>query len=202
MSNAALPPCHVVEPKPASKSCIRIVAPGYVLVWVPFLVLDHGLSAVIGFVGGIGFVALLFAVEVPLISRAQDRRQARLMKTLPRDGIFVGTASIFPIKAEQGRFPRSGTITFTRQGVSFSPKRGTEPFNLDWSGVSQLRLVPMPRTIGVGRLTLDLIDGHRRVFSVPRCKAMARALAKADGPTSPEREFGSAETTKLLGGLP
>jgi hypothetical protein len=172
-----LPPRDIPEPRNLVKSVVRIYVPIVVIVMALLLVLNHHSSGVIGGIVAVGVIALILGIELPLIVRAQDRRQQSLTEDLPEGGFYAGRASLL---AHDGRrLPVLGTILFTDSGVNFSPKKARiPPLTLAWNDVSRIRLAANPGQIGVGRLTLALTDSATRVFTVPRYGAMARALAQ------------------------
>lgn len=173
-----LPPRDIAEPKNVTKSVIRIYVPIVVIVMALLLALNRHSSGAIGAIIAIGLLALILGIEIPLILRAQDRRQQTLMADLPAAGFYAGRASLLAHDGKRG-LPVRGTILFTVAGVTFTPKKsGNPPLALGWEDVSRIRLSSNPGQIGVGRLVLTLTDGKTRAFTVPRYGTMARILAE------------------------
>ena len=173
-----LPPRDITEPKNVFKSVIRIYVPVVVIVMALLLVVNHHSSGAIGGIIAVGVTALILGVELPLIIRAQDRRQQALMADLPEGGFYAGRASLLAHDGKRG-LPVTGTIFLTATGVTFTPKKsGIPPLNLGWDGVSRIRLASNPGQIGVGRLILTLTDGRTRAFTVPRYGTMACMIAQ------------------------
>ncbi len=171
-----LPPRDIPEPKTVFKQIIRTYILAIVITPVLVLAVNHHSSGVIGATVSIGLLVTIIGVELSLILRAQDRRRAALMKDLPAGGFFAEKATLLPFGG-QHRPPQTGTITFTHEGVIFSAKKvDGESFFLHWHDIVKIRLVAVPWKIGVGSLTLTLIDGSTRVFTVPRYQIMAQAL--------------------------
>jgi hypothetical protein len=157
---------------------LLLFIPGVVIAMAGLLVLNHNSSGVIGGALAVVFLALLVAVEVPLILRAQDRRQEALTGDLTDGAFYAGRASM--VGHDRGRrLPTPGTIVFSDAGIRFSPKtEGAVGLELAWDTISGIRLRPQPGKIGIGLLRLALNDGGSRTFTVPRYGPMARVLAE------------------------
>jgi hypothetical protein len=169
-----LPPRDITSPKSLARAVAPIYLPPLVLGIAFLLAFDrHPL----GIIGGLLFAAVLLlivGVEFPLIRRKQRRRQQEQMAKLPAGGIYSGPVSMFP---SGGGIPKLGNILFDTLGVTFTPKNtDASSVTIAWRSVSRIRLGPVRGKIGVGRLTLTLMDGSTAAFSVPLYESMAEVL--------------------------
>jgi hypothetical protein len=170
-----LPPRDITGPKSLARAVAPIYLPAFVIGIVGLVALDRHPSAIIGGLIFTAVLGLIVGVEFPLIRRNQRRRQQAQMANLPDGGIYSGPVSMFP---SGGGKPKVGNILFDTLGVTFTPKNSdASSVTFGWRSVSRIRLGPVKGKIGVGRLTLTLMDGSTAAFSVPLYASMAEVLS-------------------------
>jgi hypothetical protein len=172
----SLPMISVARPKPLWQwMAVRMgTAAGLVIVLLAFLAVTSHKYASVGELALVvfGFLAVILAVETPLILRVLARRQQRLLTSSPPGTLFaayvrqVGTlagAVSGPASARSGLRP--GKLLLNGGGVSFTPSgnRGL-PYDttLSWRQLSDVRLTPSPGS-ACGRL--EVITGNGQVVS-------------------------------------
>jgi hypothetical protein len=176
---ARLPPREITPPKNPIRDTVRLYIPGVIIFLILLAVVDRHSAGVVGAALGIGAVALILGIELPLIRRTQRRRQGAMMANLPKGGIYAGQGGLFRTDGQPPRrYADTGTILLDQRGIDFQPKKQDHPpVSIPWSDVMRIQLGPVPGKIGVGRLILSLRNGSARRFSVPNYGALAKALS-------------------------
>jgi hypothetical protein len=177
MSDIRLPRSTVTRPNNRFRSSLLIIG-AIVLVLVTILWITGGNSKQV--IGAFIILVILYSVlviEVAVGLRIQKRSQETRMSGLPRGGLFVGGASMYPANGGQGK-PTSGSILLDVQGLHFTSKSGQETFDLSWPDVASMNLGPASGKIGIGTLTLSLRDGGERRFQVTSVNQLADAIER------------------------
>ena len=180
----------VVRPRPFGHwLAIRLGgAVAVVLVVMTFLgIRDHNSAALIGGLGAVGVMAVIGAIEIPLLLRVMARRQRRLLHAAPEGTLFAGRVSQSGVLAGAVSGPaaarrglRQGTLLLNDAGICFAPavKRGHQSeMELTWQQLSALRLTPSPASAGA-RLEAITSDGQAVSWLVPHygVSALVQAL--------------------------
>jgi len=147
-----LPPRDITEPKNVFKSVIRIYVPVVVIVMALLLVVNHHSFGCNRRHHRCGGDRPHSGVELPLIIRAQDRRQQALMADLPKRGFYAGRASLLAHDGKNVDCRVTGTFFLTATGVTFTPQEGAVSLHSTWVGtaLAGFRLASNPGQIGVG----------------------------------------------------
>jgi hypothetical protein len=165
----------VVRPRPFRQwIAVRLGAvAALMLAVVAFLgVRGHNSAAVIGGLGALGVMAVIAAIEIPLVLRVMARRQQRVFDTAPQGTLFAARVSQLgtlagavsgPESARRGL--RQGTLLLNATGVSFTPsarRGGQGDTSISWQELSAVRLSPSP---GSASARLQAITGDGRAVS-------------------------------------
>ena len=176
MESNSLPRITVARPRPFWQwLAVRLsTVAALMIVFLVFLAARSHNYASVAELGLVvfGILAVIMAVETPLILRVFARRQQRLFSAAPAGTLFatyvrqVGTlagAVSGPASARRGLRP--GKLLLNSSGLSFTPSgnRGLPcETTLTWRQLSDLRLRPSPGLAG-GRL--EVITTHGEIVS-------------------------------------
>jgi len=177
ISDVRLPRNTVTRPKNRYRSSLLILG-AIVLVLVGILWITGGNSKQV--VGGFIILVILYSVlviEVVVGLRVQKRRQETRMSGLPKGGLFVGGAAIYPANGGQGK-PTYGSMLLDIQGLHFTPKKDQETFEISWPNISSMNLGPANGKFGVGMLTLSLREGGERRLQVTGVNQLVDVIEK------------------------
>jgi hypothetical protein len=177
VSDIRLPRSTITRPNNRFRSSLLIIG-AIVLGLVTILWITGGNSKQV--IGAFIILVILYSVlvlEVAVGLRVQKRRQEARMAGLPIGALFVGGASIYPAKGEQGK-PTYGSMLLDIQGLHFTSKSGQETLEIAWLDVSSMNLGPANGKIGIGTLTLSLRDGAERRFQVTSANQLADVIEK------------------------
>ena len=125
----------------------------------------------------LGVVAVVAAVQVPLLQQRWRRLENERLASLPAGAFYAG-----PARAEgspgAGEKPVPGELVLDKNGVSFTPKREAPPgSSIAWAKIASARLRPVSTAPLAGSLELSLIGGSKQSYVVQRCESLADALS-------------------------
>jgi hypothetical protein len=132
-------------------------------------------TQIVGSIVILAIMLTLLVLQATVIRGAQRRKQQDRMKNLPPNGIFTVLGSLYPPKGISTT-PVYGAITFNTEGLTFRAKKGTDSFSLTWPEVASMDLRPTPGKFGIGTLTMSLLDGDERRFSVQGMNQLAEVI--------------------------
>jgi hypothetical protein len=173
-----LPTTEVVPPRGlwqfVAKRLLLVAVIALVMVWA----LSDSKKGTIAAVIFLAAIALIAAIQVPLLQRRWRRLEAGRLASLPADTVYAGPARAeSPPGSGSGR-PVPGEIILDATGLSFLAKRETpaNSFSFKWHEMSHIRLSPISYAPLAGSLVLTLARGSTQSFVVQRCGSLADTL--------------------------
>ena len=174
-----IPTTDIVRPKGLWRFVFTrlatVAAIALVMVWV----LNNTRRGVTEAVIFLAAIALVAAVQVPLLKSRWRRLDQQRLAALPEGAIYAGPARAESSSGSGGR-PVPGELLLDRGGVSFTPRRAdaTVPSKLSWAGISHVELRPVAAAPLAGSLVLTVGGGIKHSFLVQRCEGLADVLSE------------------------
>jgi hypothetical protein len=182
-SQGALPPIEIGPWKSPWRLMLARVAKPLLIVSALLLLLDHDSSMIIGGLVALVITGLIFAVEFPLIMRAQRRRREKLLRSAPPGTVFVSSAT-----APAGRPRGDGTkyrrrvfgyIRVGQEGICFTSKsRPPRESVVSWDGVRQLRVTQPLRQPLSARLEVSTTNSETFVWLCTGGQTLTASLTR------------------------
>ena len=177
-SELRFPTREIVPPKGLRPFVItRVLAVG-ALGFIMAVGLNHSSKVIVAATIFLGVVALLAAIQVPLLKRRWLRLEESRLRSLSGDAIYAGPARAENLPGASGSRQIGGELVLNRQGLSFTPRRSTEvpALNIAWADMTHIRLSPISNAPVAGSLEVTLFGGSTQRFVVQRCESLANKL--------------------------
>ena len=175
-----LPTTDVAPPKGlwqfVLKRLVLVALIALVMVWA----ISDSRKGTIAAMVFLALIALIAAIEVPILERRWRRLEQQRLASLPPGAIYAGPARAEEPEGSGSRRPIPGELILDATGVSFLPKRATPNGKLSfkWAEISHVKLDPITYAPLAGALVLTLArGGATQSFLVQRCGSLADKLA-------------------------
>ena len=177
-SGNRLPTTEVAPPKGlwqfVLKRLLVVAVIALIMVWA----ISDSRKGTIAAVIFLAAIALIAAIEVPLLERRWRRLEEQRLASLPEGAIYAGPARAEGAPGSGSGRPVAGELILDAKGVSFTPKRTAQVGNLSfgWAEMSHIKLNPITYAPLAGSLVLTLAGGATQNFLVQRCGSLADKL--------------------------
>jgi len=182
-SEGALPPIEIGPWKSPGRLMLSRFAIPCLIGTALVLSLNHRSSGIVGALVAFVAMGLIFAVEFPLIMRAQRRRREKLLREALPGTVFVSTATA-PAGQPLGDGTKShrpvfGYIRLGQEGVCFTSKsRPPRESVVSWDSVRQMRLTQPLRQPSSARLEVSTTNSETFVWVCTGGRTLAAALTR------------------------
>ena len=173
-----LPTTEVAKPKGlwqfVLKRLLLVAVIAVVMVWA----ISDSRKGIVAALVFLAVIALIAAIQVPLLQRRWRRLEEQRLASLPEGAIYVGPARAEGLSGSGSARPVPGELVLDAEGISFIPKRADQAGNLSfkWADMSHIRLNPITYAPMAGSLELTLARGATQSFLVQRCGSLADKL--------------------------